>query len=61
MPSDGKSSHGLWPGELKMVHLQWNSKGENHLPQQKQSNSKPLTASYTRVWSNISFIHFSSF
>ena len=22
MPSDGKSSHGLWPGELKMVHLQ---------------------------------------
>ena len=21
MPSDGKSSHGLWPGELKMLKL----------------------------------------
>jgi len=29
MPSDGKSSHGFWPGELKIAELALNN---NHSP-----------------------------
>jgi hypothetical protein len=31
MPSDGKSSHGLWPGELKMGMVPHEKGTERHL------------------------------